>query len=145
MRPLRGLGEAGANGGRSHGEECQKASPCFPTKGGPYVVHTHRRHAHWIVLPLGLFIVLHFLQLVYIGCKVRQKLYYIVCWWVFNYMCMVAPHQRQQHHCLDYDTDCLPLLKIWQFMHCTKQCRNFASIFSQYRYGYQIKRQILRF
>ena len=33
-RPPRGLGGASVVGGRSHGEELRKASPCFPTAGG---------------------------------------------------------------------------------------------------------------
>ena len=41
MRPPRGLGGSGASVGRSHGEERWKASPCFPTVGGPYVVRTY--------------------------------------------------------------------------------------------------------
>ena len=41
MRPPRGLVGAAASGGRPHGEERQKASPSFPTTGGPYVVRTY--------------------------------------------------------------------------------------------------------
>ena len=41
MLPPRGLGVAGASGGRPHREERRKASLCFPTTGGPYVVCTY--------------------------------------------------------------------------------------------------------
>ena len=41
--PPRGLGGASVVGGRSHGEESRKASPCFLRLAvcGPYVVRTY--------------------------------------------------------------------------------------------------------
>ena len=35
VAPSTGLGGASVVGGRSHREERRKASPCFPTAGGP--------------------------------------------------------------------------------------------------------------
>ena len=40
---MQGLGGAGECGGRSQGEESRKASPCFPKKGGLYVIRMYRR------------------------------------------------------------------------------------------------------
>ena len=39
VAPSTGPQGASAVGGRSHGEERRKASPCFPTAGGPRSVH----------------------------------------------------------------------------------------------------------
>ena len=67
-RPPRGLGGASVVGGRSHGEERRKASPCFLRLAvrGPYVVRTYGRIPHLSLFTSLLLLEYYFPTIIYV-------------------------------------------------------------------------------